>query len=141
MQVRLLEGEVVGNLPGLSSRENLQPRSKCTMAFQQSEVAFKVLSAEELQAWRAIPPAAASDCMNRTQVMKAAIKPITQDTVLCGQARTVTTMVGDCGPICALIDAAQPGEVIVVDAAGVEDIAVWGGVMTERPCAGGSVPR
>lgn len=102
------------------------------MAFQQSDVAFEALSAEELQAWRAIPPAVASDCMNRTQVMKAAIKPIAQDTVLCGQARTVTTMVGDCGPICALIGAAQPGEIIVVDAAGVEDIAVWGGVMTEE---------
>lgn len=102
------------------------------MAFQQSEVAFRALSAEELQAWRAIPPAVASDCMNRTQVMKAAIKPIAQDTALCGQARTVTTMVGDCGPICSLIGAARPGEIIVVDAGGVDDIAVWGGVMTEE---------
>lgn len=102
------------------------------MAFQQSDVAFRALSAEELQAWRAIPPAVASDCMNRTQVMKAAIKPILQDTILCGQARTVTTMVGDCGPICSLIGAARPGEIIVVDAGGVEDTAVWGGVMTEE---------
>lgn len=102
------------------------------MAFEQSEVAFRALSAEEIHAWRAIPPAVASDCMNRTQVMRAAIKPIVQDTILCGQARTVTTMVGDCGPICALIAAAQAGEIIVVDAGGVEDIAVWGGVMTEE---------
>lgn len=102
------------------------------MAFQQSDVAFRALSTEELNAWRAIPPAVASDCMNRTQVMKAAIKPISPDTVICGQARTVTTMVGDCGPICALISSAGPGEVIVVDAGGVEDTAVWGGVMTEE---------
>ncbi|MGO4677547.1 RraA family protein [Bosea sp. 2YAB26] len=102
------------------------------MAFQQSETDFRALSAEELQAWRAIPPAVASDCMNRTQVMKAAIKPIAADTILCGQARTVTTMVGDCGPICSLIAAARPGEIIVVDAGGVEDTAVWGGVMTEE---------
>jgi len=102
------------------------------MAFQQSEAAFQPLSAEELAAWRLIPPAVASDCMNRTQVMKAAIKPISPDTILCGQARTVTTMVGDCGPICSLIAAAKPGEIIVVDAGGVDDTAVWGGVMTEE---------
>ena len=28
--------------------------------------------------------------------------------MLCGQARTVTTMVGDCGPICSLIGRARP---------------------------------
>ncbi|WID98610.1 hypothetical protein QO058_10420 [Bosea vestrisii] len=102
------------------------------MAFQQSDIAFPALSAAQIEAWRAIPPAVASDCMNRTQVMKAAIKPISPDTILCGQARTVTTMVGDCGPICALISSAKPGEIIVVDAGGVEDTAVWGGVMTEE---------
>lgn len=102
------------------------------MAFQQNEVAFRVLNTAELEPWRFIPPAVASDCMNRTQVMNAAIKPILPDTTLVGQARTVTTMVGDCGPICSLISAARPGEIIVVDAGGVEDTAVWGGVMTEE---------
>lgn len=100
------------------------------MALEQIEVAFRRLSTEELQQWRAIPPAVASDCMNRTQVMSAGIKPILADAVLFGQARTVTTMVGDCGPICALISSAREGEVLVVDAGGVADIAVWGGVMT-----------
>ncbi|MBZ9854997.1 RraA family protein [Mesorhizobium sp. CA13] len=102
------------------------------MPFEHGDASFAVLSAEELDAWREIPPAVASDCMNRTQVMKAAIKPITGNARLCGQARTVTTMIGDCGPICALIAAARPGEVIVVDAGGVEDTAVWGGMMTEE---------
>lgn len=102
------------------------------MALLQQDAPFRVLSDEELDAWRAIPPAVASDCMNRTQVMSAAIKPIREGQILCGQARTVTTMVGDCGPICALISAARPGEIVMVDAGGVEDTAVWGGVMTEE---------
>ena len=102
------------------------------MAFEHGDSSFALLSAEELDAWRKIPPAVASDCMNRNQVMKAAIKAVSNSTTLCGQARTVTTMVGDCGPICALIAAARPGEIIVVDAGGVEDTAVWGGMMTEE---------
>lgn len=102
------------------------------MALKKNDVSFRQLSAEELDAWRRIPPAVASDCMNRTQVMKAAIKPIAQGSALCGQARTVATMVGDCTPICVLIAEARPGEVIVVDAGGVEDTAVWGGVMAEE---------
>lgn len=102
------------------------------MGLQQRDARFRTLAPEELEAWRAIPPAVASDCMNRTQVMSAAIKPISEGLVLCGQARTVTTMVGDCGPICALISAAREGEIIVVDAGGVEDVAVWGGIMAEE---------
>lgn len=102
------------------------------MASQKYEVAFRMLEADELRAWRAIPPAVASDCMNRTQSMHAAIKPISEGMTLCGQARTVTAMVGDCGAICTIIGRARPGEVIVVDAGGAEDVAVWGGVMAEE---------
>lgn len=102
------------------------------MALKKNDVTFRQLSADELDAWRKIPPAVASDCMNRTQVMKAAIKPISQGATLCGQARTVSTMAGDCVAICVLIATARPGEVIVVDAGGVEDTAVWGGVMAEE---------
>jgi 4-hydroxy-4-methyl-2-oxoglutarate aldolase len=100
------------------------------MALEQIESAFRRLSADELRQWRDIPPAVASDCMNRTQVMSSAIKPISDDTALCGQARTVTTMVGDCGPLCSLLASAREGEILVVDAQGATDTAVWGGVMT-----------
>ncbi len=54
--------------------------------------------------------------MNRTQVMSSAIKSILPGARLCGQVRTVATMVGDCGPICNLIGRVRPGEVLVVDA-------------------------
>ncbi|MGI4811806.1 MAG: RraA family protein [Janthinobacterium lividum] len=102
------------------------------MAYQKYESDFAVLSPEELARWRAIPAAVASDCMNRTQVMAAVIKPIASGSRLCGQARTVTVMVGDCGPICNLIGSARPGEVLIVDAGAAEDVAVWGGIMTEE---------
>ena len=102
------------------------------MAFYKRDADYRLLSAAEIEAWRAIPPAVASDCMNRTQVMSSAIKPISTGIKLCGQARTVTVMVGDCGPICSLISAALPGEIIVVDAGGVDEVAVWGGVMAEE---------
>ncbi|MGF7159824.1 regulator of RNase E activity RraA [Rhodoligotrophos appendicifer] len=101
------------------------------MALQKHDADFRILSAAELDAWRAIPPAVASDCMNRTQVMIARIKPISTGMTLCGQARTAVVMVGDCGPICVQIEQARPGEIVVVDAGGVEDVAVWGGMMAE----------
>ena len=102
------------------------------MAFQKLDAEYRILSAAEIGAWRMIPTAVASDCMNRTQVMSAAVKPISAGFKLCGQARTVTVMVGDCGPICFLISAALPGEIVVVDAGGVDEVAVWGGVMAEE---------
>ncbi|WOC16376.1 RraA family protein [Pseudochrobactrum sp. MP213Fo] len=100
------------------------------MAFQKLNAPFLKLSDDALNAWREIPPAVASDCLNRTQSMSAIIKPVSTGITLCGQARTVTAMAGDCGSICELIGIAEAGEVIVVDAGGVDDTAVWGGIMT-----------
>jgi len=100
------------------------------MALQRHEATFRRLAADELDAWRKIPPAVASDCMNRSQVMHARIKPVVTGQPLCGQARTVQAMAGDCLPICEAIALAEPGDILVVDAGGVEDTAVWGGVMT-----------
>jgi regulator of RNase E activity RraA len=100
------------------------------MALLRHQVNFPILTSEELEAWRQIPPAVASDCMNRTQVMHAEIKPVLPGLPICGQARTVTAMVGDALAICEAIAIARPGEILVVDANAVEHTAVWGGVMT-----------
>lgn len=100
------------------------------MALQRYSTNFQRLTADKLAAWRTIPPAVASDCMNRTQSMHARIKPVSEGLSLCGQARTVQVMAGDCLPICEAIAIAEPGEILVVDAGGVEDTAVWGGIMT-----------
>ena len=105
------------------------------MAIQRHEIDFEQLSAADLAAWREIPPAIASDCMNRTQFMAAAIKPVAPGTVLAGQARTVTAMVGDNGVSHVATALLRPGEVLVIDAQGHSDIAVWGGVATRAAMA------
>ena len=100
------------------------------MPLQRHAVDFETLPPETLAEWRDIPPAIVSDCMNRTHVMSAAIKPVKPGTRLLGQARTVTGMVGDNGISHAAIALARKGEVLVIDAGGYDDAAVWGGIMT-----------
>lgn len=91
---------------------------------------FERLSDDVLKAWRRVAPAIASDCMNREGAMAGAIKPLKPETLLVGQARTVTAMVGDNSAMHAATALLQPGDVLVVDAGGYEDVAVWGGVAT-----------
>ena len=108
------------------------------MAIQRFEIDFETLAPEALDAWRGIPPAVASDCMNRSRFMAAAIKPVKAGTTLVGQARTVTSMVGDNGISHVATALLRPGEVLVIDAKGYEDVAVWGGVATRAALARGA---
>jgi 4-hydroxy-4-methyl-2-oxoglutarate aldolase len=100
------------------------------MAVQKHRIEFEKLPAEVLEQWRKIPPAIASDCMNRTNVMSGEMAPLAPGMTICGQARTVTTMVGDNGASHAAIGLVEPGEVLVIDARGHTSTAVWGGIMT-----------
>jgi len=100
------------------------------MAIQRHLTKFQKLSAETLAQWRDIPPAIASDCMNRSNVMAARISPLSPGMNICGQARTVTSMVGDNGAAHAAIGMMEAGEVLVMDARGHTETAVWGGIMT-----------
>jgi regulator of RNase E activity RraA len=105
------------------------------MAIQRHDVTFERLSDDVLAKWRDIPPAIVSDMMNRTQCMAGRIKPVAKGTTLCGQARTVTCMVGDNAAAHYAISLLQPGEILVVDAGGYEDVAIWGGIMTHGAVA------
>ena len=105
------------------------------MPLQRHAADFENLTPETLAAWREIPPAIVSDCMNRTHSMAAAIKPLKPGTVLAGQARTVTSMVGDNGISHAALALVNRGEVLVIDAGGYEDVAVWGAIMTHAAIA------
>ena len=91
---------------------------------------FEPLSEDILAAWRKIPPAVVGDCMNRSNLMSAEIKPLKEGTILVGQARTVQVMVGDNSALHVATGLVKPGEVIVADAGGYLDTAVWGGIMT-----------
>lgn len=104
---------------------------------------FDPLPPERIGRWRAVPPAVASDCMNRSQTMAASMKALATGMRLCGQARTVQCMVGDNGPIHAAMRLLRPGEILVIDAGGYPDTAVFGGLLTHvalaRECGGAVV--
>jgi len=91
---------------------------------------FAALPTETIAAARGVAASLLGDAMNRSGIMEAAIKPIAPGTRLAGQARTVTTMSGDNGILHAAIPLMRPGEVLVVDAARLDDVAVWGEIMT-----------
>ncbi len=107
------------------------------MPLYRHDARFARLDAEALAAWAAIPPAIASDCMNRSQVMAARIKPLAPGTRLTGQARTVTCMVGDNSAIHAAIRLIWPGDVLVIAAGGHANTALWGGLLTQAALAQG----
>jgi len=100
------------------------------MSIQKYRTQFERLSDEDLAHWKNIPPAIASDCMNRCYVMSARIAPLAPGMTLCGHACTITGMVGDNSASHAAIGLAAPGDILVIDARGHTDTAVWGGIMT-----------
>ncbi len=100
------------------------------MTIQRQRTDFEILTPETIARWERIPPAIVSDCMNRERVMAGAIKPLQDGTRLAGQARTVTCMVGDNSALHAALSVVEAGQVLVVDAGGYEDTALWGGIMT-----------
>ena len=107
------------------------------MSLQRHAKEFEKISSEIIDKWRKIAPAIVSDCMNRTHFMSGAIKPLKPGLSLVGQARTVTGMVGDNGISHAAIALAEKGEVLVIDAGGYEDVAIWGAIMTHAAMARG----
>ena len=98
---------------------------------------FVPLGADALAAWAAVPPAIASDCMNRSGAMAAGVKPLAAGTPLVGQARTVACMVGDNSAAHAALRLVRPGEVLVIAAGGHADNAIWGGLLTRAAIARG----
>ena len=107
------------------------------MSILRHDAPFARLDQAALAAWAKIPPAIASDCMNRGQAMAARIKPLAPRTRLTGQARTVTCMVGDNGAIHAALRLIGPGDVLVIDAGGHADTALWGGLLTQAALSRG----
>jgi len=99
------------------------------MALQINPAPQLWLSGDDLAAWREVPVAVAGDELNRTQIMTAAIKPVAPGMGFAGLALTVGIMVGDNAPMHYALADAWAGAVMVVDARGFEDTAVWGGIM------------
>jgi 4-hydroxy-4-methyl-2-oxoglutarate aldolase len=75
------------------------------------------------------PSALISDCLDRFCALDAAIRPLT-DQPICGPAFPVQTMAGENCTLHRALELVPPGWVLVVDAAGYVDRAVWGYVLT-----------
>ena len=105
------------------------------MALTLNDAPRERLTADELAAWREIPTAVISDDVNRTATMQAAIKPVGPGMGFAGQALTAQTMVGDNGTLHYALTKAWPGAVLIVDARGHEETAVWGGILVAAALA------
>jgi len=102
------------------------------MTIRRQHTPFDRLSPEDLAAWREIPTAVASDCQNRGMAMAGAIQALKPGWRLCGQARTVIPTPGDNACIHWLCSIADPGEVVVVAAGGLEDVAMLGEMVARQ---------
>src|SRR5580704_15456247 len=98
------------------------------MSYYRKKCEFRKIAPERLEQWRKISAATASDCMNRAQGMAAAIKPLRLGMRICGQARTVQSTYADNSIIHYANSTAEPGQVVVAEAGGVTDVAMFGGV-------------
>lgn len=81
-----------------------------------------------VELFRGIPVANIDDCMNRTAAVDGAIRPLNR-TPLLGTAFTVQVPEGDNLMFHKAMDLAKPGDVIVIDAGGDTNRAIFGGLM------------
>jgi 4-hydroxy-4-methyl-2-oxoglutarate aldolase len=76
-----------------------------------------------------IPTGVIGDCMGRCNGMVAAIKPAWQGATILGPALTVRTFPADNLMIHKAVTLAKPGDVLVVNAGGYTDYAVFGDLL------------
>jgi RraA family protein len=79
--------------------------------------------------WTDAPTGLISDCRNRLGVMSSCISRMAGGR-LAGPAFTVETVAGENGTIHRALAHAPAGSVLVVDAGGYADRAVWGGILS-----------
>lgn len=76
------------------------------------------------------PSCVVADSQQRAGVMGSYLKPLTKETRFVGPALTVRLEPGNQVDCLDALDVAQPGDVIVVDAAGETETSIWGGLMS-----------
>ena len=79
-----------------------------------------------------LPVANISDALDRLSVLPAAIRPMWANSPLVGTAFTVVTAAGDNKVIHEAIDAAEAGDILVINGQGYEDRALIGELMSGR---------
>lgn len=81
-----------------------------------------------VEAFRGIQVANLVDCMNRTAALSEKIRPV-NSTKLLGTAFTVKVAQGDNLMLHKAMDLAKPGDVLVIDAGGMENRAIFGEII------------
>ncbi|MFE2038875.1 RraA family protein [Streptomyces scopuliridis] len=94
--------------------------------------------ADDLDRWQGLPSSTVCDCLNRFQAMHAAIRPVIGSTLL-GRAWTARSMPGENNTLLRAIETAPAGSILVVDAGGFVDRAVWGEVRTMEAIRAGLI--
>ena len=90
-----------------------------------------VIPKEIIEGYRNIPVANIGDARGRFGCMSWMIKPMNPDMRLCGPALTVQTYRADNLAIHVALEMARPGDVLVIDAGGIYDTGLWGGLMNQ----------
>ena len=107
------------------------------MAVTLNAFAAQRLSAAVLEPWRRLPVAVIGDELGRSQLMQVAIKPVAPGMGFVGQAVTVRGPAGGNLALHHALALCFPGSVLVADAGGQEDTAVWGGILHRAAAAKG----
>lgn len=90
---------------------------------------FKRPDPEVVALFTGMPVANIDDCMGRIAAIDAAIEPIGHKGQMLGTAFTIRVPQGDNLMFHAAMDLAKPGDVIVIDAGGYTDRAIFGELM------------
>ncbi len=93
-----------------------------------TDLNFKRPDKELVELFRNIPVANIDDCMERTAAVDSAIRPI-NGAALLGPAYTVRVAPGDNLYFHKALDLAQPGDIVVIDAGGHTQRAIFGALM------------
>ena len=89
---------------------------------------FERPSAELVETFKDLPVANIDDCMGRMAAIDSAIRPINGTPIL-GTAFTVRCPAGDNLMFHKAMDLAQPGDIIMIDAGGYTNRAIFGEIM------------
>lgn len=84
------------------------------------------ITPEQLEQLKALPPASIGHVLD-SEFMRPNLRPLTSRFAFCGPATTVRCYGSDSAIVHFAVDAAEPGDVIVVDRLGDERYACWGG--------------
>jgi 3-hexulose-6-phosphate synthase/6-phospho-3-hexuloisomerase len=76
------------------------------------------------------PSCVVADAQERAGVMRSYLRPLSIETRFVGPALTVRLEPGNQVDCLDALSVAQPGDVIVVDAAGETETSIWGGLMS-----------